>query len=652
MDELFLELQSALAGEYSIERELGRGGMGIVYLAREVRLAREVAIKVLPPELTLDPEARDRFFREAQTAARLSHPNIVPIHRVDETGGFVYFVMAYVNGQTLAERVRERGPLPPHHAARILREVAWALTYAHANGIIHHDIKAENILLERGTERALVTDFGIAGAVHADARDSDGLIAGSAHYASPEQIAGEPLDAASDIYSLGVTGFVALTGKLPFEAPTAREVVSMHLSTRPPSVQSFAPTVPTKLAQLIDRCLAKRPEHRFPSAAIFAEAIEHSIEPPRDIPAPLRVWLNQTNQLDRPVLQVVAAVVMAGAAAIPLAQATSSLWVGLGITAGMFIGVGFMPSVVRMQRVISSGYGIDDLRAALRDYWTLRREEMLFELAAPSHSLPMRTVNRIFAGSLLSAVALTAVAGPMQVAALPILAAFAWSMTVGAGVLALRDWSRLRSLHKLGEGQMRFYGSKWGERFVRFCSFGVKRQLPSAALPQLTEVALGRATDALYEALPKATRKQLKQLPSTVKRLEADARKLRAEIDRLDGAIGQLDGDARSSIATADPDRDNQLRTDRDRLRAELRALREHAGERLATTVAALENIRLNLLRLQLGDAPVGSVSTSLDVAQRVAAELDAYVDAAREVDLFIADHPPFAAHHSGPIDE
>src|SRR3954471_923043 len=124
-DDLFLRLQAALAGEYSIERELGRGGMGVVYLAREVRLAREVAIKVLPPDLAESEALREQFVREAQTAARLSHPNIVPIHRVDEAGGYVYFVMAYINGETLAQRIRERGPLAPHVATRILREVAW-----------------------------------------------------------------------------------------------------------------------------------------------------------------------------------------------------------------------------------------------------------------------------------------------------------------------------------------------------------------------------------------------------------------------------------------------------------------------------------------------------------------------------------------------
>src|SRR5688572_26035069 len=201
LDPEFLGLQAALAGQYSLERELGRGGMGVVYLAREVRLERHVAIKLLPPVLAVRPELRERFLREARTAAKLSHPNIVPIFRVDELGGYVFIVMAYIEGDTLTQRIRGRGGLPPNDVARILREVAWALAYAHARGIVHRDVKPDNILLEQGTNRALVTDFGIAHVTQASALTQDGMVMGTAHYMSPEQAAGEPVDGRSDLYS-------------------------------------------------------------------------------------------------------------------------------------------------------------------------------------------------------------------------------------------------------------------------------------------------------------------------------------------------------------------------------------------------------------------------------------------------------------------
>src|SRR3989454_6908722 len=163
-DRLFLDFQAAVAGRYSLERELGRGGMGVVYLAREVRLDRSVAIKLLPPSKASDPKLRERFLREARTAAKLSHPNIIPIHAVEEIGGFVFFAMAYVEGETLTERVRRRGPLAPSEASRVLRDVAWALAYAHGQGVIHRDVKPDNILLE-SNGRVLVADFGIASVV-------------------------------------------------------------------------------------------------------------------------------------------------------------------------------------------------------------------------------------------------------------------------------------------------------------------------------------------------------------------------------------------------------------------------------------------------------------------------------------------------------
>ena len=162
-----LALQEALAGRYFLERELGRGGMGAVYLARDVALDRMVAIKVLPPELAASPDLRARFLREARTAAQLSHPHIVPIHAVEEHAATVLFVMGYVDGETLGERVRRTGPLPPGEAMRVMQEVAWALAHAHARGVVHRDVTPDNILLDRETGRAMVTDFGIARASEA-----------------------------------------------------------------------------------------------------------------------------------------------------------------------------------------------------------------------------------------------------------------------------------------------------------------------------------------------------------------------------------------------------------------------------------------------------------------------------------------------------
>src|SRR5262247_2773082 len=256
-----LALQQLLAGRYSIERELGRGGMGIVFLARDVALDRLVAIKLLPPQLA-NPAARDRFLREARTAAGLSHPNIVPIHAVEQQGDCVFFVMGYVDGETLRERVARSGPLAPRLAMKLMQEVGWALAYAHRCGVIHRDIKPDNIMIERTSERALVTDFGIAvrgGKVGAGVADA----AGTARYMSPEQALGEPVDERSDLYSLGATLFFALTGRPPFEAANLPAIITKQVSQPAPRLETLRPEVPRRLADLVDRCLAKEPASRI-----------------------------------------------------------------------------------------------------------------------------------------------------------------------------------------------------------------------------------------------------------------------------------------------------------------------------------------------------------------------------------------------------
>src|SRR6185503_15732591 len=269
----FRRFATTLAGQYELECEIGRGGMGIVYLARDLRLDRRVAIKTLPMHLASDSVVRERFLREARTAASLSHPNIVPIHRADEIDGQVFFVMGYVEGESLAQRVRDRGPLDPRDAVRTLRDVADALSYAHEHSVIHRDVKAENILIDRVSGRALVTDFGIARLAEAAPLTATGQVLGTVYYMSPEQVTGERLDGRSDLYSLGVVGYVALTGRFPFNAELASAVIVAQVTKLAPPVLTVAPAAPRALAEIIDRCLAKDPAARYQSGAELAKAL-------------------------------------------------------------------------------------------------------------------------------------------------------------------------------------------------------------------------------------------------------------------------------------------------------------------------------------------------------------------------------------------
>jgi eukaryotic-like serine/threonine-protein kinase len=271
-----LPLADALAGQYDIERELGRGGMGVVYLAHDVKLDREVAIKVLPPLLAATTEVRERFLREARTAARLSHPNIVAIHRADEIDSRVFFVMGYIAGESLADRLRRTGPLDPRDAVPIIRDVALALAYAHDRGIVHRDIKPENILLEASSGRAMVTDFGIARVAEAAPLTMTGQVLGSVHYMSPEQVSGDKLDGRSDLYSLGVVAFQTLSGRLPFDSESASAVIVAHVTKAAPTLRSVASGVPEALASVIDACLAKNPDARYATGIALARALDEA----------------------------------------------------------------------------------------------------------------------------------------------------------------------------------------------------------------------------------------------------------------------------------------------------------------------------------------------------------------------------------------
>ena len=282
--ELSAHVERVLSPHYELDCEIGRGGMGVVYRAKDRRLKRTVAIKVLPPELAFRSEIKTRFLREAETAAQLNHPNIVDIYAVDEVEGIVYFVMAYITGDNLAKRLHDHGALSVDETRRTLRDVADALAYAHERGVVHRDIKPDNILIDAESGRPMVTDFGIARAV-SDGNSrltATGIAIGTPTYMSPEQAAGErEIDGRSDLYSLGIVGYQMLTGEPPFLANSTPAILVKHISERPTPLEQRRADVPPDLSRVIMLLLEKDPANRFPSAGAVVVALDTGRVPDR-----------------------------------------------------------------------------------------------------------------------------------------------------------------------------------------------------------------------------------------------------------------------------------------------------------------------------------------------------------------------------------
>jgi eukaryotic-like serine/threonine-protein kinase len=274
MDHVTERFRSALAGRYAIQRELGRGGMATVFLAEDLKHHRQVALKVLNPELA-EALGGERFLREIEIAAGLHHPHILPLYDSGDAAGLLYYVMPYAEGESLRDRLAREKQLPVGDALRIAREVADALSYAHSRGVVHRDIKPENILLESG--HAVVADFGIARAISAAGGEqltATGLAIGTPAYMSPEQAAGsKALDGRGDLYSLACVLYEMLAGQPPFTGATVESLVYQHLTASPPDITSIRPAVPGWVAAALERALAKTPADRFSPVALFAEAL-------------------------------------------------------------------------------------------------------------------------------------------------------------------------------------------------------------------------------------------------------------------------------------------------------------------------------------------------------------------------------------------
>jgi len=631
-DQDFLALQEAVAGRYSLESELGRGGMGIVYLAHEVSLDRPVALKLLPPELSAQPQLKERFLREARTAAKLSHPNIVPIFAVDEVDGFVFFAMAYVGGESLGQRIRAKGPVPASEAARIMREVAWALAYAHAQGIVHRDVKPDNILLEDGSGRALVTDFGIAHVREAPGMTAVGEVIGTAEYMSPEQASGEPVDARSDMYSLGVLGYYMLSGRLPFEGETVGAVLAKHITQPAPPVASVVPEAPGRLARVVDRCLAKEPAQRYAHGEELAEELGSALEARQELPIPLRVFIKQNREYVRAsgvlvlFLLLLFPSLIAGAIDGDVAAVVIST-ILLGAVAA--VPTGMLAHIAR--RLLKAGYGLEDARTALKTDYGQRREELAFEYG---RKVPI--IERVARDITLAGV----VGFGLSLAALGVNSDWVWpyvamalsgTVGIGAGVFAAKRYERREDIGT--KRRLKLWGGRVGRWLFKLAGLGLKpTAVGTGATYRRTELAIGMATDRMFEELSKADRKELHDLPDIVRRLEDDAQRMRGRVEQLSGLMASAGDERYASKALPEGVPDRRQALDRD-----LAAARDAAQQRLADAVASLETIRLGLLRMQAGTGNAQSITADLASAREVAEAVERLLEGQEEVEALLA---------------
>jgi len=606
-------LERAVAGRYALERELGRGGMGVVMLARDLSLERPVALKLLPAMMAAQPVLRERFLREARTAAGLSHPHIVPIHAVEAHEAIVFIAMAYVDGETLADRVRRTGPLPPHEVARILREVAWALAYAHGRDIVHRDIKPDNILIERGSGRAMVTDFGIARARNdsdvANRLTLEGQLLGTAAFMSPEQGADEPVDGRSDLYSLGGVGYFALVGRAPFEATTLEAMLVARYTRAAPPVASARPDVPSALATTIDRLLAREPHRRPASAEVVAEALSEAtgIRGTQYIALPVRSFLRAAEQSVWLATLVVVFTLIYG---LP---GTRNV---LALIAGIVFGVALLSiDLVRRARELQGeGFGAADVRRGFEVERKTHAEELRQLFDARRTAARRRTRRRAWT-TLAVGVVLRLVAQfafqpgaqpspptPLQIAVLVLLDL---TNTVSL-VIALNTSPRTE------RRGFRVAAWVWQSRFVdvffRVATLGRGR---SAA--RSTAAGDGPAELQLADITPAAVKSRFPELPAMLRRLEKSQAAMRLrelEVARTLADAGgapltkRLDGASPSGSVTSgtgSATSQDTLEVRRNALLDEMRDTLERTQTRRATLAAALENVRIQLLRIGAG---------------------------------------------------
>ncbi len=631
-DDRFAALQEAVAGIWSIEREIGRGGMATVYLARDVALDRPVALKLLDEALTTDPASRERFLREARTGARLAHPNIVPIYDVIETDQVVCFVMAFVDGETMGAKLRREGPLTPDDATRILREIGWALAAAHAAGVLHRDVTVDNILIEQRTGRALLADFGIA--APRDGGDAGPLI-GTPAYLAPELIHGDPPSPASDLYALGIVGWTMLAGRLPFLDQEIAELLVRQVSEPIPSLERAAPGTPRRLVRAIESLVAKDPAARPGSVEDWLATVDAT--PVRTtLASPLARWITVRQHLQPMYALAITTIGMLGAAMVFLAMGTRMTGLPVALTVGpkLLLAVGGVTAIVQLsvafraaRRAGRAGYRIEDLRLALD------RTESERTAAGPiSPTIAGRVIRSLanLAGLALAGVMLMVLTGGP-----PSFLSFTARLWLWRWLLFLlpATWAALWTLRGIGvvvpgrrlmptDRRWRLRRAVWrshlGAWWFRIATIGLGREIAAAStLHRPTEMVLGLQIADLWRALPASSRHGIGDLPAT-------AEALHRRLDDVRRLLAALDHDHAASPEVI------QLR---DRLLAQRDA-----------AIDALEQLRILLLQLGGESAPDGELTRRLHDAREVETALLEELGAHRGVRRLLGRRSPTPA--------
>jgi serine/threonine-protein kinase len=465
------------------------------------------------------------------------------------------------------------------------------------------------------------SSIGIASVVAGAGALSTGEVVGTPEFMSPEQALGEAVDGRSDLYSLGIVGYFACSGALPFEAEKATDVLAKQITEPAPPLSAAAPLVPRRLAQAIDRCLAKEPSDRPDGPAALAEQLSHALEQRRELPVALRAFVKHDARLDGSGVLLYPFVMLF---ATPLVGwLTGSVMAGFMTLVSGYTAVPLGVLVNRARRLLNAGFAHGDIGVAFKTEIERSREERAYGLGHGGGPSTIERILRWISGIGVGTAVVTLLSAVTETRMLMWVFGSSLTVGIGAGVAALSMLQRRRDV------DAEFWGRLWTGRLGRWL-FGLARMfasaksLPASLTHRPTELALGMAAEQLYDTLPKETRQQLRDLPDVVHRLEQDAQRMRARLNELQEALADVG-------TRGSPDPAIGLR--HDRIVADLGAERDVVQQRLKDAVAALETIRLNLLRLHAGTGTVHSLTTDLGLARELARDIGAQVDGLREVE-------------------